>query len=181
MEENKNIRKKYSNSPLKEVVCQFVFDKKINLDEKGKALKEIFESDFPNFDIVEKKTIKNKESLKIHRFIDENKNFFLQLSENFLIINKLSPYNGWDNLKPLIKNLFEKFSNITDQKNIIAIVLKYTNIVKVEEKTINLCEYFNFYPNNPNPNSNLLKFDINVHTSSINKNSILQIKIPFYK
>ena len=70
----------------------------------------------------------------------------VQVGPNLLIINQLKPYPKWHTFKPLILNILANYNQTTAPKRFKRILLRYINRFDFNQKTLELSEFFNYYP-----------------------------------
>ncbi|MEA1979662.1 MAG: TIGR04255 family protein [candidate division Zixibacteria bacterium] len=152
------MKRKYRKSPIIEAVCEFRFDdeKEWDLTAPGLIYNQI-KREFPNkrqkqqYDLQigrPKDEIAHKiEKSGITQFVSNDENNLIQLGEHFITINTFSPYNGWDNYLPKIDIGLQSYFEIINPTKIKRIGLRYINKLPFEKSTVELKDYFQFYPN----------------------------------
>jgi uncharacterized protein (TIGR04255 family) len=151
----------YSNSPIREAVCEFRFSKKTGWD-KDLSLKfyEKIKSEFP------KKELKKEHHFRVetttegiqnsktelndrHLFFDNDRRFIVQIAPGLLSISCLEPYPSWEIFKEKIRLAYNTLGELTEINRIERIGLLYVNKIEISEKPAELKDYFTFYPNMP--------------------------------
>ncbi|UUX92971.1 TIGR04255 family protein [Methanoplanus endosymbiosus] len=151
----------YSNSPIREAVCEFRFSKKTGWD-KDLSLKfyEKIKSEFPKKEVNKvhhfqvEATIKGIQNSKNelndrHLFFDNDRRYIIQITQGVLSISCLKPYPSWEVFKEKIRLAYNTLGELTDINGIERIGLLYVNKIEISDKPVELKEYFTFYPNMP--------------------------------
>lgn len=152
---------KYKNPPIKEVVCEFRFEKDNSIDSKTVDLffdqiKETFttKKKAKKLEVSFKVDLKSKKPRKdfaedygeFEQFFSDDKKMFVQLDEGRLSIHKLKPYVSWERFYPLIKLVFEAYTSVIEVQSISRIGLRYINNFEIPEVGFKIGKYFNFRP-----------------------------------
>jgi uncharacterized protein (TIGR04255 family) len=130
----------YQNPTIREVVCEIRFQLSDGADWDvswyNKFFKQI-ETDFPTFQPVNLPPIfvnspdsKETQSLLVPlviRYKHESRNLLLQLSENYLTVNILPTYPGWQQVVSDIKYAWNNFCQVAQPKLITRLGLRYIN------------------------------------------------------
>ncbi len=153
--------KKYTNSPITEVVCEFRFDL---LEEFSDNLEEKIFEDVKDFfsDTKKAKTLdievdvkmesgEPKEEFKkkykeFEQFISTDKKNRVQLEGGRLSIHRLNPYTGWENFSPIVKKVYDSYIKHVKIKSIKRVGLRYINNFDIPSDSIDTEEYFNLRP-----------------------------------
>lgn len=69
---------------------------------------------------------------------------WIQVGQRLLAVNKIKPYNGWENFKPDIELAVDVFSKEVNPASIGKMALKYINVVRIPETKTSLNDYFEF-------------------------------------
>jgi uncharacterized protein (TIGR04255 family) len=148
---------KYGNSPIIEVLCEIQFSSDIwNPTIPGLFYKEI-EDEFSetkdhmklNF-TLDLYSPNNKMDVT-HRvqFYKKDKTALLQTGSHIFIFNHLKPYPKWQVFKKMFLGNFEKYRKIANPKEIKRIGLRYVNRIDIPKASIEMEEYFTYFPNLP--------------------------------
>ena len=150
--------KKYKNSPLVEVLCEFQFIPKEQWDATmpGVFYQKI-KRDFPVKKerkplIMLDETTNEKQKgkfISLTQFYNKKEDSLIQVGKNMLTINCLKPYPHWEKFKPLINDNLSIFRKTNNPNSIRKIILTYINRINIPLEQINLEDYFNFYPQTP--------------------------------
>jgi uncharacterized protein (TIGR04255 family) len=153
------VRKLYQDPPIKEVICDIRFSQNSLWDSTIPGL--IFEklqNTFPNkqqSSELETKIepgqdgfqheVRIKESLHL---LKDDHTAIVQISQNRLIVNHLSPYTSWENYLKMIDLAFEAYKTVAKPSGIERIGLRYINEFNFhkDSSTIELKDYFDFFP-----------------------------------
>ncbi len=151
--------KKYRNPPVAEVVCefQFIFDHPEDLTVLGLIYEKI-RNEFPDkqqigigFQFLP--TEKGLESKigpgpTMIQFYKKDKSGLIQIipNANSFSVHQLKPYPTWREFKPTVLKNFNIYKEVANPKGFRKIGLRYINIVEFDKTTIELKDYFQFYP-----------------------------------
>jgi uncharacterized protein (TIGR04255 family) len=149
--------KQYIKPPVIEAVCEFRFspDTKWDLTTPGLVYEKL-QDQFPHKEqhVISEIEI-NQEAKGIKQqvrtseriwFLTENRNLFLQVGAHFLAINCLAPYPTWNTFKPEIERALETIGSVVDIQGLERIGLRYVNKIEIAGLTVDLEEYFDFWP-----------------------------------
>ncbi len=152
------MNKRYKNPPIVEALCEFQFipGQPWDLTIPGLIYEKIKEK-FPNkkqqqmmhmqFKPTDKGLEHKLESVPPRmQFLNKDKTILVQVGTDLLSINLLKPYTTWNEFRPLILKNLRVYRNIAKPKGIKRLGLKYINKINIPKKTIELTEYFKFYP-----------------------------------
>lgn len=154
----------YENSPIQEASCEFHFDPSSPWDMAvpGLFLGKV-RSEFPK-----RKPLRTVESsfgqdpadhqIKLMDRLQcwsEDEKSLLQVSNNFVCANQLSPYQGWDSFKKMILSGLDAYVQSAGVPVIQSIVMRYLDLITVPaEGMVHVDEWFQFHSNGPTlPNS----------------------------
>jgi len=79
-------------------------------------------------------------------FYSEDERSLVQIQENTLTINRLKPYCGWNELRPVVMENLKNYCEVAKPKGFNQIALRYINRVDIPKTTIDLEDYFQYYP-----------------------------------
>jgi uncharacterized protein (TIGR04255 family) len=144
------------NWPIIEVACEIKFEDdfddlmiygKIQDKLRNKFVKSKLQS-YQNIVLektdgrVEPKSIE----FKLQQFLTDDEKTLVQVGSDVLTINKLKPYNKWEEFLPDIKTAYDAFIEATNLKKIKRIGLRYINKINFKEPLRNIEDYFSFRP-----------------------------------
>lgn len=149
--------KKYESPPLIEAICEFRFTPGQEWDATFPGL--IYEKVKDDFN--KKKTvrqirfqpIRNQDEQIIEQeiteriqFVREDGRALIQVAPNFLTVNCLSPYPGWNQFHTMISENLNKYTYVAEPEGLRRIGLRYINRIEIPITRVNLEDYFDFYP-----------------------------------
>lgn len=146
------------NSPILEAVCEFRFPKDTEWTEDlPSILYDKLKDEFPNKE--EKKGhgvrvtangtgVERPDIYPIHSniFLNSDRTILIQIFSRRISINCLRPYPSWDIFRQKIDFVFQKLQETVEINGIERIGLLYVNKIEIEKKTVDMEEYFTFYP-----------------------------------
>lgn len=179
--------KKYKKSPIIEVVCEFRFELE---NESDATLPGLY------FSLVKDKfPIKKQRNLGIMvpiegskgesemvvshlaQFYNNEKTQLIQIGNNLLSINCLKDYPFWENFRPSIMDIFNKYIDIAKPKSIKRIALKSINKIEIAKQNFELCDYFKFFPASPeNIETPVKNFSLHIETALHDGRDVLAMK-----
>jgi len=80
------------------------------------------------------------------QFCRPDESALIQVGPNLLVVNHLKPYPKWGVFKPLILSNLSIYNEIANPINFKKILLRYINKFEFPGKSIELSDFFNFYP-----------------------------------
>ena len=80
------------------------------------------------------------------QFYRKDKTALVQVGTDLLTVNHLKPYPTWESFKPLILDNLSKYEKIAQPKGFKRLDLRYINKIDIMAKSIELTDYFNYYP-----------------------------------
>ncbi len=143
--------KKYKNPPVIEALCEFRFkDNPWNIMYPGEIYREV-KNDYPVVKQMNFQTLQPDGGLFIEnrlQFVKEDSSGIIQITDLLLSIHVLKTYKSWKDFYPEIKKIFNIYSNISNPKKLSHIALRYVNKINIEmeSESIELKDYFDFYP-----------------------------------
>ncbi len=149
--------RKYKYPPIIEAICEFRLapDTKWDLTVPG-LLYEKIRGDFP---IKEQKVVPELDAdsitsstprLRLNErviFLKNDKKTFMQVGQNLLAVNRLKPYESWNNFQPDVELALKGLMACVDVGAFQRIGLRYINKIEIKQPTIKLEDYFDFRPN----------------------------------
>ena len=149
--------RRYKNPPIVEALCEFQFipGQPWDMTIPG-ILYEKIKEEFPEkqqpmgfgigFQPKEGRIEQKIEMTQRMQFLRSDKTALVQVGPDLLVTNHLKPYPTWDIFKPLILRNLEIYREIANPKGFKRIGLRYINKIDFTAKSIELSEYFNYYP-----------------------------------
>jgi uncharacterized protein (TIGR04255 family) len=148
----------YRNPPIAEAICEFRFSQETKWEPNIHGL--IYDKVKDQFPIKESRldqqieikadatgvqqNIKNTGQKTL--FFANDRLSLIQVGQNLLSINCLKPYPGWSKFKPKIQFAYEIINSVTEIKGIDRMALVYIDKIEIPGETIEMEEYFKFYP-----------------------------------
>lgn len=151
------VRRKYTNPPIKEAICEFRFSQSSQWDPTIPGL--IFEKLKDQFPIketgkdIETEILFNNDNIqpkvRLHEraiFKNNEGNMLIQVGVNHLAINHLVPYSSWEMYLNVIDKALTAYKETVETTFIDRIELRYINEIAVIQEQFRLEEYFDLYP-----------------------------------
>ncbi len=151
--------RRYRKSPLIEALCEIQFEPRAPWDWTAVGLiYEQLRHDFPHrrqakvFGVEiapqpEEGGVRQQMTLTDRvQFVRKDETALVQVSPHFLAINHLKPYTSWEAFQPLILQAIEAYRAQADPTGIQRLGLRYFNQIEFPEQTVELQDYFFFYP-----------------------------------
>jgi uncharacterized protein (TIGR04255 family) len=149
--------KQYKNSPITEVICEFRFELK---NEVNNSMIDLFfnkiKDTLPDrnkgklqkikFDVNSEKNSVDRTLEEFDQFFSSDKKTYVQLDKGRLSIHRLKPYQPWSEILPLIKLVFNSYIENIAIKSIQRIGLRYINNLKMPPGPFDIEQYFNLRP-----------------------------------
>jgi len=135
--------KRYKNPPIIEAICEFHFSSDIPWDLTFIGLiYEKLKASFPKkqqlpVSILVTATSNTNEQIgtvpmiPLVRFSDSNEKTLVQLGQSLLTVNRLKPYDSWEEFLPSIEKGFKAYCEITNAKGLHHINLRYINRIDI--------------------------------------------------
>ncbi len=86
---------------------------------------------------------------KLLRFYKKDKTQLVQASKDFVSVNKLKPYSGYEKFISEAKSALKNYIDLTSPKLTNLIGMRYINQIIIPETEIKLKDYFGFMPQIP--------------------------------
>lgn len=165
------MKRHYKNPPIKEVVCEFRFQSEDPWDMAvpGLIYAELMD-DFPRRlpNVVQtvgfviragqvsqpeispqvderfRQEISQLQGLRFWR--EKSEDGLIMVAPNKLSISRYPPYTSWDEFFPIIQQAFAAYTKIAQPKGVERIGLRYINDVGFDTQTVELEDYFEYYP-----------------------------------
>ncbi len=153
--------RKYENPPVLEAVCELHFSSDTQWDEK--ITEKFFERIKDNFPNKQEQIGFNFQIFPTERgieqkiepappktlFFSQSGNNVIQLVPYILIFNQLRPYTAWEDFKLFITSNLQIFREIAKPITIEKVVVRYIKVFDFFETTVDLKEYYAYYPSIP--------------------------------
>jgi uncharacterized protein (TIGR04255 family) len=149
--------KKYANPPVEEAVCEFrmIPETRWDLTVPG-LLYERLKETFPQKEqrmIQEVELTQGPEGLQQQirtnerlGFFTEDRKMLAQVGPRLLVVNALKPYPHWEGFKPRIEMVWRNLQETIEAQGLERIGLRYINRIELPAQSIELGDYFEFYP-----------------------------------
>jgi len=147
----------YKNPPIIEAICEFRIsqDTLWDLTIPGLFYEQV-KDDFPHKEqkmvpqielTRELNTFQQKIIIadRVLLFSDDKKRI-VQIGSRLLVINVLKPYPTWNEFKSIIEKCWNSLLKIVDIKGLERVSLRYINQIQLPFESIDMEEYFEFYP-----------------------------------
>jgi len=150
--------KKYKNPPIIEALCEFQFVPTHPWDLTIPGLMyEKVKNEFPDKQqkigvgvqfVPTEKGLEHKMGhspprIQFHR---KDKTALIQVAPDLLAVNQLKPYPTWSKFKPMILQNLHMYKEVANPKGFKRIELRYINKINIRAESVELSEYFDFYP-----------------------------------
>ncbi len=149
--------RKYSRPPIVEALCEFqfvpgqpwdmtivgLFYEKIKEEFPEKQQQTTFEIGFRK---KEGRVEQKVGSSPRMQFLSKDKTILVQTGPDLLVINHLKPYPTWHKFCPMILKNLKQYQKTACPKSFKRIDLRYINKIEIAEKSVELIDYFNYYP-----------------------------------
>lgn len=144
---------KYKMPPLIEVVCEFRFDPTSAWDMVMPGL--LFEQvrtthpkrrDAVSIEVAITAQIPKQQAWQRIQFLSEDGKDIIQVGQHLLAVNRLQPYDSWEEFLPKIKKAYDAYCKVASPQGISRIGLRYINRIVIPREEIRTEDYFEFYP-----------------------------------
>ncbi len=135
--------KRYKNPPIIEAICEFYFSSAIPWDLTfiGLIYEKLKES-FPKKQQLQvniavaaasdtKEHVGTIPMIPLVRFSDSNEKTLVQLGQNLLTVNRLKPYNSWEEFLSSVEKGFKAYCEIANPNELNHINLRYINRIEI--------------------------------------------------
>jgi len=82
-------------------------------------------------------------------FKSEDEKLIVQFRIDGFTLNKLKPYSSWDELQPLVENLWSKYLYIAKPVAVMRCALRYINHILINQTQLDFDDYFRAAPQIP--------------------------------
>lgn len=146
------------HSLIQEAVCEFRFAKDTEWNgDLPSVLYNKLKDEFPE----KKQKITHKFEFRTNKneigsqkidpvtnnvFLSKNGKILIQIYPRMISVNCLRPYPSWELFSQKIDLVYSSLQEIIEIEKIDRIGLLYVYKIEIEEETLNLGDYFNFYP-----------------------------------
>lgn len=153
-------RQNYDNSPIVEALAEIYFsntktDFSVWADFSGRV-----KSSYPNVEelVIPKTELQispdgeGRQKIspeKLYRFYNISKTRIIQANKDFVTLNQLGKYSGYDHFKQEISEALKNYRDVASPKSVDRIGVRYVNEIVIPQASIELSEYFNFMPQIP--------------------------------
>ena len=86
---------------------------------------------------------------KLLRFYQKDRTQLVQANKDFVSVNKLKPYSGYEKFRTDTEIVLKNYIDLTSPKLINQIGMRYINQIIISETSIELSDYFRFMPQIP--------------------------------
>jgi len=149
--------RRYANPPIVEAICEFILTAETRWDLTVPGLLyERLKQSFPQKEqrmVQEVELTQGPEGLQQQirtserlLFVTEHRNLLVQVGPRLLVVNALKPYPHWEGFKPRIEMVWKSLQETIDVQGLERIGLRYINRIELSAQSIELEEYFEFYP-----------------------------------
>jgi uncharacterized protein (TIGR04255 family) len=80
------------------------------------------------------------------QFFRKDKTALIQVGPDLFVVNHVKPYPTWDVFKPLILENFQQYKGVANPQGFKRMGLRYINKIIFNAESVELEEYFNFFP-----------------------------------
>jgi uncharacterized protein (TIGR04255 family) len=151
--------RRYKNSPIIEALCEIQFepDSTWDLTVPGLVYERLRDS-FPErrqakvlgvaiSPSAEEATVDQQvwATDRMH-FVRQDGTALVQIGPHFLAVNQLRSYRSWHDFRPMIQKAYVAYREVAAPTGIHRISLRYINRIQFPARTVNLEDYFSFYP-----------------------------------
>lgn len=149
-------KRKYSNPPIQEAVCEIHFDAIDSINAKIDTLKGLWLKEYPHQKIVKEEQFQvniSSDNIQYDRkemgqrliCTSSDQQRLVQVSSGFIAINQLKPYPGWEeSFRDTILNRASDFWKASDVGSATKAVLRYINNIAIPTKEFVWGEWFQF-------------------------------------
>ena len=147
----------YAHPPLIEALCEFHFDPQTDWDWTIPGrLYDMIKKDFSateqvsrvgvNIVVTTENVAQQMGAMPLTRFKNGIGNQLIQVGPNLLSVHHLAPYSSWELFFQSIHLGLDSYSDMTSQRGITRLTLRYINQCFIPEEKFNLEEFFSIYP-----------------------------------
>lgn len=148
-------KKKYSNPPLIEAVCDFKFADDhgdlVDIQNKiGELVKGVLPVRRERKDINVKIQNQNnqissnsEERVVMIQYVDETNNRMIQVGQNLLAVNQLKPYKSWEDFLPFVLEMLSKYKEASNHNKLQQVGVRFINHLKIQSSEMKTSDFFN--------------------------------------
>jgi uncharacterized protein (TIGR04255 family) len=161
------VSRRYGKPPIVEAVCEFRFDPSSPWDLAIPGLLyETLKERFPQREPVraiesavqvgEPGIYQTVAATDRVRFRSHRGDALVQVGQHFLSLNHFTPYPTWERFRPMAADLLTAYRSVAYPSGITRVGLRYINRITVPvQPSVELEDYFNFFPGMVGPLRNL--------------------------
>jgi uncharacterized protein (TIGR04255 family) len=150
--------KKYAKPPIVEAVCEFRLTPETQWDLTipgllYEKLKKLFPQKeqrvIQEMELIQRPEGSLEQQIRTSEriiFFTEDRRMLVQVGPRLLAINVLKSYPHWEGFKPRIRRAWESLRVAVEVQGLERIGLRYVNHVELPGQSVELAEYFEFYP-----------------------------------
>ncbi len=153
-------RQIYNNSPIIEALVEIYFSQTRNDFSVWADFSNRVKNLYPNVEelLIPKAELQvspsgeSKQKIspeKLYRFYNKDKTQLIQANKDFVTINQLKIYSGYEKFRAEVKEGLRNYIDVTSPKSISRIGVRYINEIIIPKVSIELSEYFRFMPQIP--------------------------------
>ncbi|HSH80754.1 MAG TPA: TIGR04255 family protein [Herpetosiphonaceae bacterium] len=145
---------KYKYNPIVEAICEFQFEPNAEWDLTIPGL--VFDQlkhEFPTRRVAKTVGINITDKQEPTVFETDRVQFFrrdetalVQVGPNLLAVNRLKPYDSWEEFFPLIMLALGAYTSVAGPQTFRRLGLRYINHIRIPSTRIELEDYFEFRP-----------------------------------
>ncbi len=151
---NNNMPRIYKKSPLIEALCEIKFmDAEGDFTSWGDFYQKVKESYPIKTELargIEFQFTPNAGSINpsefVKRFTSKDNAQLIQTTKDFLILNRLSPYLGYENFKKSFVAVLKSYNEIFLPKRVTQLSMRYVNQIIIPQEVFSINEYFGLVP-----------------------------------
>jgi uncharacterized protein (TIGR04255 family) len=181
--------RKYLEAPIIEALAEFHFDpgRPWNATMPG-LIYEQLRTQFPTVKQakgIQARLDRSPEGVRQHVEVADrvqlwsaDEKALVQIGANFLAVNRLRPYESWEQFIPMINKGLEEFRGVADPKGLQRVALQYIHRIEIPEAAVNVRDWFAFHfvgPELPEPDASYMTaFIVGVHIPYENERDLLR-------
>jgi uncharacterized protein (TIGR04255 family) len=144
--------RRYKSSPIVEAICEFRFESDPSWDFAVLGLVyEKLKKSFPvRNQVAQVNAILERMNsvpfpIPLMQFLKDDRSALIQVGQNLLSINRLSPYGSWEEFQLQIHEGLQAYLAVTNSDRFSQVALHYINRIEFEHD-VRLEDYLNFRP-----------------------------------
>ncbi len=150
----------YRNPPVVEALCEIFFDESTWDDSIPDVFYEKVKDRFPNRQVKERREVRVtveedvastgiSKQPPVIQFLTEQKDQIIQVAENLLVVNQLSPYRHFEEWEGYVYEGLSLYNELASPKKITSIGVRYINLLEIPGPRFPMEDYFTIFPNLP--------------------------------